>query len=212
MLRREPLNPPKYVYPVDEWRMVEKQYYPRFQAQMETIFSIGNGYLGMRGVCDEITPCTDNGTFINGFYESWPIVYGERAFGFATTGQTIVNVTDTKIIKLYVDDEPFCLSTANLISFERVLDMKAGTLNREVVWETASGKQVAMKSRRLISLEHRHLAAIEYEVTILNAKAPVVISSEMQNHKHTASNDKDPRKATVLKDRVLNPHVLSCDD
>ena len=204
MLRREPLNPPKYVYPVDEWRMVEKQYYPRFQAQMETIFSIGNGYLGMRGVCEEVTPCTENGTFINGFYESWPIVYGEEAFGFPKTGQTIVNVTDSKIIKLYVDDEPFSLSTANLLSFERVLDMKAGTLNRELVWETPSGKKVAIKSRRLISLEHKHLAAIEYEVTVLNAKAPVIISSEMENHKHVASNNNDPRKAKGFKGRVLN--------
>ncbi len=141
-----------------------------------------------------------------------PIVYGERAFGFAKTGQTIVNVTDSKIIKLFVDDEPFSLSTANLISFERVLDMKAGILNREAVWETASGKQVAIKSRRLISLVHRHLAAIEYEVTVLNAKAPVVISSEMQNHKHITSKDNDPRKATGLKDRVLNPQVNSCED
>ena len=212
MLRREPLNPPKYVYPVDEWRMVEKQYYPRFQAQMETIFSIGNGYLGMRGVCEEVTPCTENGTFINGFYESWPIVYGEEAFGFAKTGQTIVNVTDSKIIKLYVDDEPFSLSTANLLSFERVLDMKAGTLNRELVWETPSGKKVAIKSRRLISLEHKHLAAIEYEVTLLNAKAPVVISSELENHKHIASNNNDPRKAKGFKGRVLNPKTNYCKD
>ncbi|AFY58183.1 trehalose/maltose hydrolase or phosphorylase [Rivularia sp. PCC 7116] len=212
MLRREPLNPPKYVYPVDEWRMVEKQYYPRFQAQMETIFSIGNGYLGMRGVCEEVTPCTENGTFINGFYESWPIVYGEEAFGFAKTGQTIVNVTDSKIIKLYVDDEPFSLSTANLLSFERVLDMKAGTLNRKLVWETPSGKKVAIKSRRLISLEHRHLAAIEYEVTLLNAKAPVVISSEMENHKHKAANNHDPRKAKGFKGRVLNPKVNYCQE
>ena len=212
MLRREPLNPPKYVYPVDEWRMVEKQYYPRVQAQMETIFSIGNGYLGMRGVCEEVTPCTENGTFINGFYESWPIVYGEEAFGFPKTGQTIVNVTDSKIIKLYVDDEPFNLSTANLLSFERVLDMKAGTLNRELVWETPSGKKVAIKSRRLISLEHKHLAAIEYEVTVLNAKAPVVISSELQNHKHIASNNNDPRKAKGFKGRVLNPKTNYCKD
>ncbi|MEL7245002.1 MAG: glycosyl hydrolase family 65 protein [Cyanobacteria bacterium J06573_2] len=212
MLRREPLNPPKYVYPVDEWRMVEKQYYPRFQAQMETIFSIGNGYLGMRGVCEEVTPCTENGTFINGFYESWPIVYGEEAFGFPKTGQTIVNVTDSKIIKLYVDDEPFSLSTANLLSFERVLDMKAGTLNRELVWETPSGKRVAIKSRRLISLEHKHLAAIEYEVTVLNAKAPVVISSEMENHNHIASNNNDPRKAKGFKGRVLNPKTNYCQN
>ena len=212
MLRREPLNPPKYVYPADEWRIVEKQYYPRFQAQMETIFSIGNGYFGMRGVSEETTPCTENGTFINAFYESWPIVYGEEAFGFPKTGQTIVNVTDSKIIKLYVDDEPFNLSTANLISFERVLDMKAGTLNREVIWETPSGKKVAIKSRRLVSLEHKHLASIEYEVTVLNAKAPVIISSELKNHKHTSGNNGDPRKAKGFKGRVLNPKMNYCKD
>ncbi|MEO0932361.1 MAG: glycosyl hydrolase family 65 protein, partial [Cyanobacteria bacterium J06641_2] len=122
------------------------------------------------------------------------------------------NVTDSKIIKLYVDDEPFSLSTANLLSFERVLDMKAGTLNRELVWETPSGKRVAIKSRRLISLEHKHLAAIEYEVTVLNAKAPVVISSEMENHNHIASNNNDPRKAKGFKGRVLNPKTNYCQN
>ncbi len=72
----------------------------------ETIFAIGNGYLGMRGCVEEGAPVMQNGTFVNGFYESWPIVYGEEAYGFAKTGQTIVNVTDSKKIKLYVDDEP----------------------------------------------------------------------------------------------------------
>ena len=46
----------------------------------------------------------ENGTFINGFYETWPIVYGEEAYGFAKTGQTMLNVTDSKIIKLFVDE------------------------------------------------------------------------------------------------------------
>lgn len=212
MLRRKPLNPPKYVYPPDEWRIVEKQYYPPLQPQMETIFSIGNGYLGMRGVFEEATPCTENGTFINAFYESWPIVYGESAFGFAKTGQTIVNVTDSKIIKLYVDDEAFSLSTANLLNFERVLDMKAGTLNREVVWETPSGKKISIKSCRLISLENRHLGAIEYQVTVLNAKASVVISSEMQTYHSSNYNGNDPRKAKGFKGRVLNSKINYCED
>ena len=72
----------------------------------------------MRGNFEEGDPAFERGTFINGFCESWPIIYGEEAHGFAKTGQTIVNVTDGKIIKLYVDDEPFYLPTANLVKFE----------------------------------------------------------------------------------------------
>ena len=205
MLQREPINPPKHVYPPDPWRWVEKQFYPHFLAQMETLFSTANGYLGMRGVFEEGAPVWQNGTFINGFYESWPIVYGEEAYGFAKTGQTIVNVTDSKIIKLYVDDEPFYLPTAHLVSFERSLDMRCGTLDREIVWETPSGKQVSIRSRRLVSFVHRHLAAISYEVTLLNAKAPVVISSEMHYDPTARASEGDPRLAKGFKERVLLP-------
>ncbi|MEH2182860.1 glycoside hydrolase family 65 protein [Nostoc sp.] len=205
MLQREPINPPRYVYPPDPWRWVEKQFYPHFLAQMETLFSTANGYLGIRGVFEEGAPVWQNGTFINGFYESWPIVYAEEAYGFAKTGQTIVNVTDSKIIKLYVDDEPFYLPTANLLNFERSLDMRCGTLDREIVWETPSGKQVSIRSRRIVSFVHRHLAAISYEVTLLNAKAPVVISSEMHYDPTAAASEGDPRLAKGFKERVLLP-------
>ena len=150
MIHREHIQPPAYVYPLDEWRMLEKRFYPRFLAQTESIFATANGYLGLRGTFEEGEPASQGGTFVNGFYESWPIVYGEEAYGFAKTGQTIVNVTDAKIIKLYVDDEPFFLPTANLTLFERALDMKNGTLDRELLWETPSGKRVSIKSRRLV--------------------------------------------------------------
>ena len=70
--------------------------HPEFLAQMETIIALGNGYLGMRGCPEEGGPNAENSTLINGFYETWPIVYGEEAYGFARTGQTICNVTDAK--------------------------------------------------------------------------------------------------------------------
>ena len=207
MLHREREQPPDYVYPAHEWKIVEKRFYPRYLAQSETFFSTGNGYLGMRGNFDEGAPVVQSGTFINGFHETWPIVYGEEAHGFAKTGQTMLNVTNSKIIKLYVDDEPFYLPTANLISFERVLDMKAGTLDREVLWEMPSGKQISIKSRRLVSFQHRHLAAISYQVTVLNARAPVVISSEMLGSQSKKTEVDDPRLARGLEDKVLLPRV-----
>ncbi|HEY9798302.1 MAG TPA: glycosyl hydrolase family 65 protein [Leptolyngbyaceae cyanobacterium] len=212
MLHHEPLIPPRYIYPPDPWRWVEKQFYPKLLVQMETLFSTANGYLGMRGVFEEGTPVGENGTFINGFYESWPIVYAEEAYGFARTGQTIVNATDSKIIRLYVDDEPFYLPSANLLKFERALDMQNGTLDREVLWQTPSGKQVSIRSRRLVSFEHRHLAAISYEVTILNAKAPIVISSEMHYDASARASEGDPRLAKGFKERVLLPEQYWVND
>ena len=179
MIRHEIVRPPEFVYPIDEWKMIERRFDRRYVPQAETIFAIGNGYLGLRGNFDEGRPVHQSGTFVNGFHETWPIVYGEEAYGFAKTGQTMLNVPDGKILKLYVDDEPLYLPTANLLEYERTLDMQAGALDRRVLWETPSGKQVLIESRRLVSFEHRHLAAISYRVTVLNATAPVVISSQL---------------------------------
>jgi alpha,alpha-trehalose phosphorylase len=212
VLQRKPVNLPRHVYPIDPWRIVEKEFYPRFLEQTETIFTMANGYLGMRGCCEEGTPVFENGTYINGFYETWPICYGEEAHGFAKEGQTIVNVTDTKTIKLFVDDEPFLLRDANLITFERALDMQAGTLERNVIWEMRSGKRVAIKSCRLVSYEHRHLAAISYEVTVLNAEASVDISSEMNYDEDRRLRSGDPRLHHFFKRRVLVPHIHACRD
>jgi alpha,alpha-trehalose phosphorylase len=179
MIHHERLRPPPHDCPADEWNVIEKGFHPEFLAQLETMLVLGNGYLGMRGCPEEGGPNVENGTFINGFYETRSIVYGEEAYGFAKTGQTIVNVTDSKIIKLFVDDEPFWLPNAHCVRYDRRLNMQSGTLDREILWETSAGKQVLIRSRRLVSFVHRHVAAISYQVTLLNAEAPVVIASEM---------------------------------
>ena len=124
---------PRDIYPPDEWRLVETRF-PRRVGAAESLFTTANGYLGLRGTCDEGQPVEHNGTYVNGFHETWPIVYGEEAYGFAKQGQTIVDLPDAKIIRLYVDDEPFFLPTATLERYERVLDMRAGTLDRTLVW------------------------------------------------------------------------------
>jgi alpha,alpha-trehalose phosphorylase len=162
----------------------------------------------MRGCPEEGGPNAENGTFLNGFYESWPIVYGEDAFGFAKTGQTMCNVTDSKTIKLYVDDEPFWLSNARLLSYDRRLNMKAGTLDRDILWETPAGKQVSITSRRLVSLVNKHVAAISYCVTLVNAQAFVVIASEMATNEPSGDSRRDdPRLAKVFPGRVLQPQT-----
>ena len=212
MLHRERLNPPRYIYPSDEWQIIEKAFCPEFLGQMETIFALSNGYLGMRGTFEEGSPFYSHGNLVNGFYESWPIVYGEEAYGFAKTGQTIVNLHDLKIIRLFVDDEPFFLPTANLQHFTRTLNMKEGILTRNILWNMPSGKLVSIESTRLVSFEHRHLAAIQYEVTVLNDDAPVLISSEITPHRTIRGTDGDPRETKVFREKVLVPQTTDAKD
>ena len=210
MLKRKIVLPPEHLYPADEWRIVEARYSNEFVGLTETVFSLGNGFVGIRGSFEEGRPAAVPGTFVNGFHETWPIMHAEGAHALARTGQTIVNVPDATILKLYVDDEPFYLPTARLESYERILDMRAGTLTRELVWATDAGKHVRVRSRRLVSLEHRHLVAMTYEVTMLDEAAPVAISSLVFNRQDAETGDLpeqrpgDPRLATVLPHPVLN--------
>jgi alpha,alpha-trehalose phosphorylase len=97
------------------------------------------------------------------------------------------------------------LPDAQLLKYDRRLNMKSGTLDREILWETPAGKQVSITSRRLVSFVDRHVAAISYCVTILNSHAFVVISSEMATHESRAlSNRDDPRLAKAVSGRVLH--------
>ena len=143
--------------PAAPWRIAEARFSPDRLGAHESVFAVGNGYLGVRGAPEEGTPAHDPGVVLNGFHETWPIVYPEDAYGLARTGQTIVNATDGSIVRLFVDDEPFDLASVRIVRFERVLDMALGVLVREVEWETARGARVLVRSRRLASLADRHL-------------------------------------------------------
>jgi alpha,alpha-trehalose phosphorylase len=215
MISKEIKLPPKHIYPLDDWKIIQKKFAPQYLAQDETVFAIGNGYLGFRGNHEEGTPVEQRGTFINGFHEQWPIRYGESAYGFAKTGQTMLNVTDSKVIRLYVDDEPFYLPTADLKSYERVLDMKAGALHRDILWQTASGKRVSIQSTRIVSMERRHVAAISYEVRVLNASAKLILSSKLRcpsDTDNTNEEKEDPRKSRAFEPDVFIPKVNQVKD
>jgi alpha,alpha-trehalose phosphorylase len=217
MKRPEPDLLPEHDWPTDPWRLIERRTSRRMQPRTETLFAVANGFLGLRGTPEEGRPASDHGTLVNGFHETWPIHHAEQAYGLARTGQTIVDVPDAKIIKLYVDDEPLYLPTAPLSSYERVLDFRAGTLDRALVWEAPSGKLVQVRSRRLTSLRHRHLAAFAYEVTVLNADAPVVISSQLHNRQDATPPDEqasqfDPRTTVTFDERVLNAELAREQD
>jgi alpha,alpha-trehalose phosphorylase len=215
MLTRPLRLPPEHLYPTDEWRVRETRYTDRYFPRAETAFALSNGYVGIRGTFDEGRPALSPGTFVNGFHETWRIVHAEEAYGLARTGQTIVNVPDATQFRLFVDDEPLFIPTARLRSYARVLDMRDGTLTRELAWSTPSGRRVLVRSCRLVSFEHRHLVAIEYEVVLRDRAAPVVICCPLFNqHDGEVGEDcetTDPRTATRLTHRVLNAEIAEAD-
>ena len=210
---RDPLD--RIRFPIEPWKLTEAVYSTVDLGVTESLFAVGNGYLGMRANVEEGREAHTHGTFINGFHETWPIRHAEEAFGFARTGQTIVNVPDNKTMKLYVDDEPMLLSVADLESYDRSLDFRDGVLRRDIVWRTPGGKRVKVTSTRMVSFTQRHLAILSIEVTLLDHEAPVVISSQTLNrqdgkdeyHVRAAAmgGGADPRKAESFESRVLEP-------
>ncbi|MEY2440724.1 MAG: alpha,alpha-trehalose phosphorylase, partial [bacterium] len=197
--------------PIDPWRLVSRSFTAEGFGESETMFAVANGYMGMRGTHDEGLPSHDPAVFVNGFHETWPIPYGESAFGFATTGQTIVSAPDGSVMRLYVDEEPLVLSESKLLSYERVLDMRAGILERSVRFRTARGAVVELKSQRLVSLHWRHLAAISYEVTLISGAAELAIASELVTHLPRPKGGDDPRVGVRMTDSALEPVTQSCD-
>ncbi|AJR18840.1 glycoside hydrolase family 65 protein [Pimelobacter simplex] len=213
-------------FPVDEWRLVETRFDGSDLGTTESLFSVGNGYLGLRGNYSESRDAYQDGTFINGFHETWPISHAEEAYGFARIGQTIVNVPDPKVIRLYVDDEPLQVSVADLIEYERALDFRDGVLSRELLWRTPGGKRVSVRSTRMVPLEQRHLAVLTFEVTLLDQHASLAISSQLVNRQDeeveqptpeaelagaAAGGGADPRKAEAFDRRVLLPRLHGAD-
>ncbi|MEZ0577431.1 glycoside hydrolase family 65 protein [Nocardioides sp. MH1] len=207
-------------FPIDEWRLVETRFEADDAGTTESIFSVGNGYLGMRGNYSESRDAYVEGTYINGFHETWPIMHAEEAYGFAREGQTIINAPDAKVIRLYVDDEPLQMSVADLLEYERSLDFRSGVLRRELVWRTPGGKEVRLRSRRMVPLAQRHLAVLDFEVTLLDEKASVVLSSQLINRQDVddglivsdVPKTTDPRKADRFDRRVLEPVLHGADE
>ncbi|YAL83895.1 glycoside hydrolase family 65 protein [Dermacoccaceae bacterium W4C1] len=209
-------------FPIEDWCLTENRFDATDLGVTESLFAVGNGYLGLRGNYEESRDAHSDGTFVNGFHETWPIHHAEQAFGLASVGQSMVNVPDPKVIRLYVDDEPLHLSAADLLDYERILDFRTGVMTRSLVWATPSGKRVKVVSRRMVSFTQKHLAVMTFEVTLLDGRGPVQISSQLINRQdrdsaHPADEAPsggiaDPRKGETFDRRVLIPQVWEIDE
>jgi trehalose/maltose hydrolase-like predicted phosphorylase len=97
-----------------------------------------------------------------------------------------------------VDDEPFDVRYGKLLSHERVLDLCAGTLTRDVTWESPAGKRIRVRTKRLVSFKQRAIAEIEYEVEALDNPVRLVVQSELVANESVPAQSEDPREAAAM--------------
>ncbi|WP_431233407.1 glycoside hydrolase family 65 protein [Mycolicibacterium psychrotolerans] len=186
-------------FPIEPWQVRETHLDLDQLAQSESLFALSNGHIGFRGNLDEGEPFGIPGTYLNSFYETRPLPYAESGFGYPEDGQTIVDVTNGKILRLLVDDEPLDVRYGDLDEHERILDLRAGTLTRRVLWRSPAGKQIRIVSTRLVSLVQRSVAAIEYVVEAVDEFTRVTVQSELVANEDQPEQSGDPRVSAVLK-------------
>jgi alpha,alpha-trehalose phosphorylase len=184
---------------VDSWRLVEPELDLDRLAQTESLFALSNGHIGLRGNLDEGDPHSLPGTYLNSLYELRPLPYAEAGYGYPESGQSVINVTNGKLIRLLLDDEPFDIRYGELHRHERTLDFRDGVLRREVEWSSPVGKRVIVRSTRLVSFVQRSIAAIQYEVIPVDEPARIVLQSELIANEQLPAPGNDPRVAAVLE-------------
>ncbi len=198
-------------FSVEPWSLREAELDLEMLDQTGSVFALSNGHVGLRGNLDEGEPSGLPGTYLNGFYEQRRLPYAEAGYGYPEAGQTVVNVTNGKIIRLLVDDEPFDVRFGDLSRHERTLDFRAGVLRREAQWRSPVGKQVRVASIRLVSLVQRAVAAILYEVQPLDEPARLVVQSELVANEPMPATALDPRAAADLGAALRSEQFLDHD-
>ena len=173
----------------------------------ETLFALGNGYIGLRGALEEGyrgPPATSlDGSYLNGFYESEAIVYPEAAFGQAKTKQFMLNVPNAKGVAVWLGDERVDLTVGEVESYERCLDFRTGVLERRLTWRAPSGRRIAYRSRRIVSFEHKHLFALELDITPLNFSGPLRLVSSIDGAVKNQEAGDDPRIGSAVSGPAL---------
>jgi len=191
-------------YGVEPWALTETGLDLDVLAQCESVFALSNGHIGLRANLDEGEPFGLPGTYLNSVYEERPLPYAEAGYGYPEVGQTVINVTNGKVIRLLVNDEPFDVRYGTLHSHSRTLDLRAGTLTRHVDWTSPSGDRVRVTSVRLVSLTQRSTAAICYTVTPVGDAMRLVLMSELVANEDMPERPGDPRAAAALASPLVS--------
>jgi alpha,alpha-trehalose phosphorylase len=203
---------PHPAFVVEPWQLRETELRLEVLAQTESVFALSNGHLGLRGNLDEGEPAEIPGTYLNAFYEKRPLRYAETSYGNPEAGQTVVNVTNGKIFRLLVGDEPFDVRYGRLLSHERVLDLRGGLLHRQAQWISPVGREIKLTTTRLVSFVQRAVAAVLYEVEPVDGPVRLVVQSELVANEPPPGTDGDPRAAAALQSPLRSEDFFCRDN
>lgn len=201
---------PSHGFDVHPWQLRWRGMDVDMIGRTETLFALSNGHVGLRGTFEEGEPVDQPGTYLNGFYELRALPYAESGYGYPESGQTVVNVTDGKIIRLLVEDEPMDLRYGRTVDHERVLDFRTGTLRRSTLWTSPTGRTVRIKSERLVSFTKRTIVATRYEVEPIGEDMSLVLQSDLLANEPVPLPGNDPRLAAAL-DSPLVSALADCE-
>ena len=163
-------------FSVDPWKIIETGFDPAYARIAESVFSLGNESIGVRGCFDEGGSVDSlRGSYINGVYDLAQI--GRSYRGIVDKVHFMIPAADWLNLSIYVDGEALDLGKVKYRNFKRILDMQAGTLTRSFVWETASGKELELTFLRFLDMNHREHAYTRVTLTALNFSGSVEIQS-----------------------------------
>jgi maltose phosphorylase len=141
-------------YKLNPWKVIEEGFDSNRNMVSESIFSLGNEYMGVRGYFEEGSSCDSLlGSYFNGVYEYSDDINKSVYKGIIDYTHFMVNSVDWLYTRIFMDGEQLDLKTASVDRFIRTLDLREGTLTREFIWNTLSGKSLKLKFLRFLNMD-----------------------------------------------------------
>lgn len=192
-----------YFLEYEDWNLIETQFDAEHLHHKETVFTIGNGYLGTRGSFEEGYPGALPATLIHGVYDDIPVLYTELA-----------NCPDWLPLTINVNGDRFRLDSGKILSYKRQLDLRRGILSRNLRWQSPSGKTIDFNFERFTSLADEHVLALRCQLTPVDFEGTIRIQAsingypENQGFNHWESlNQGENNQSIWLHVRTRNSHI-----
>ncbi len=163
----------------DGWNIRENQYEKDFSKVAESVFSLGNEYMGCRGCLEEGTSHPSlPGSYLNGIYEYARDKNATGYKGIATMTHYMVNACDLFGLELTVAGEKLDMARSRYSAYQRNLNMKTGLLSRSLVWHTQQGN-IQLDFERFLDMEHCHRA---YQRITLQSDSDCRVELKLKAH------------------------------
>jgi maltose phosphorylase len=163
------IQPPKRYLEIDPWRVVENGFHPRQSRVSESIFSLANEFMGIRGHFDEgYGGDSLVGSYFNGVFTEHPHVYPLLGKGFPERNHFMVNSVNWLHTRITMGGQQLDLAKSRFSDFTRSLDMRTGTLTRSFIWHIGKGRNARVQFTRFLSMAQEHLGCQRIEIEALD--------------------------------------------